>query len=417
MSYTLNYRGRRLSGEITLAGSKSISNRALIIRALSGADFPIHRLANARDTDLLLQLLQSSNEVRDAGAAGTTFRFMTAFLAGQPGVQLLTGTERMKQRPIGILVDALRRLGADISYLEKEGYPPLRIGASLNFGQNSSLSIAAGTSSQYISALLLIAPTLPGGLSLHLEGKIVSRPYIEMTLGLMQDFGVQHSWEGDTVHIPPQPYRPHPFQVEADWSAASYYYAMAAFADEVHLQLNGLFEKSKQGDAVLAEMMQAFGIETTFNEAGILLTKAAPTRPATFEWDFILCPDLAQTLAVICGGLGVQGRFTGLDTLRIKETDRIAALQAELAKVHCRLLALPPDKAPLAGRQYFQTEGKASVKNTPAFATYEDHRMAMAFAPLAMLGPIRMEDPMVVVKSYPNFWEDLKQIGFDVKEA
>ena len=252
MSYTLNYRGRRLSGEITLAGSKSISNRALIIRALSGADFPIHRLANARDTDLLLQLLQSSNEVRDAGAAGTTFRFMTAFLAGQPGVQLLTGTERMKQRPIGILVDALRWLGADIRYLEKEGYPPLRIGASLNFGQNSSLSIAAGTSSQYISALLLIAPTLPGGLSLHLEGKIVSRPYIEMTLGLMQDFGVQHSWEGDTVHIPPQPYRPHPFQVEADWSAASYYYAMAAFADEVDKAIQEI-KKSPAAERVKTE--------------------------------------------------------------------------------------------------------------------------------------------------------------------
>ncbi|MCB0559433.1 MAG: 3-phosphoshikimate 1-carboxyvinyltransferase [Lewinellaceae bacterium] len=417
MSYTLNYRGRRLTGEITLAGSKSISNRALIIRALSGTDFPIHRLANARDTALLLQLLQSNGEIRDAGAAGTTFRFMTAFLSGQPGVQLLTGTERMKQRPIGILVDALRRLGADISYLEKEGYPPLRIGAPLNFGQNSRLSIAAGTSSQYISALLLIAPTLPGGLSLQLEGKIVSRPYIEMTLGLMQYFGVYHSWKGDTVHIPSQPYQPRPFQVEADWSGASYFYAMAALADEAHLQLNGLFEKSIQGDAVLAEMMQVFGIETTFNETGILLNKTAPVLPASFDWDFILCPDLAQTLAVVCGGLGVQGRFTGLDTLRIKETDRIAALQAELAKVHCRLEALPPEGAPQTGRQYFQTEGKASVEGTPAFATYEDHRMAMAFAPLAMLGPIRVEDPMVVVKSYPNFWEDLKQIGFEVSEA
>ena len=414
MAYTLHFRGRRLAGEITLAGSKSISNRALIIRALSGKQFPIEHLANARDTELLLQLLESREAVRDAGAAGTTFRFMTAYLSRQPGVQVLTGTERMKQRPIGLLADALRQLGADITYLEKEGYPPLRIGPVSPFGHTSALSIAAGTSSQYISALLMIAPTLPQGLSLSLEGQVVSRPYIEMTLNLMRYFGVEHSWQGNTITVPPQQYHARPFRAEADWSAASYYYAMAALADEVHLQLNGLFRDSVQGDAVLAEMMAAFGIRTTFNDAGILLTKTAPSSPDTFEWDFILCPDLAQTLAVVCSGLGTRGRFTGLDTLRIKETDRIAALQAELAKVHCRMDSLLPEASPSAEKEYFHTSGKANLEGFPTFATYEDHRMAMAFAPLALLGPIRIEDPMVVAKSYPNFWEDLKRIGFEV---
>ncbi len=417
MAYKINYHGRQLTGEVSLAGSKSISNRALIIRALCEKNFPIQHLANARDTELLLQLLESGEPVRDAGAAGTTFRFMTAFLSGQPGEQILTGTERMKQRPIGLLVDALRQLGADITYLEKEGYPPLRIGAPSGFGLRGALSIAAGTSSQYISALLMIAPTLPRGLALRLEGKTVSRPYIEMTLRLMRHFGVEHHWEGDTIRIRPQRYQPRPFRVEADWSAASYYYAMAAFADEARLQLNGLFEDSVQGDAVLAEMMEAFGIRTTFNDGGALLTKSSAPVPDVFEWDFILCPDLAQTLAVICAGLGVRGVFTGLDTLRIKETDRIAALQAELAKVQCRLNPLPPEQAPAPGREYFQTEGVARVIGTPSFATYEDHRMAMAFAPLGMLGTARIEDPMVVAKSYPDFWEDLRQLGFMIESV
>ena len=415
MAHTLHFQGRRLQGEITLAGSKSISNRVLIIRALCEENFSVQSLATARDTELLLQLLESKEETRDAGAAGTTFRFMTAFLSRQPGTQVLTGTERMKNRPIGVLVDALRQLGAEISYLEKEGYPPLRIGAASNFGHSTRLSIPASTSSQYISALLLIAPTLPGGLSLHLQGKVVSRPYIEMTLKLMQYFGAGHNWQGDTIHIHPQKYLPRPFLVEADWSAASYYYAMAAFAGEAHLQLNGLFENSVQGDAVLAEMMRAFGVETTFNETGILLAKPSSTLPAPFEWDFLLCPDLAQTLAVVCCGLGARGVFTGLDTLRIKETDRIAALQAELAKVRCRLEPLAPEKTPRPERLYFQTQGKARVEGIPSFATYEDHRMAMAFAPLAMLGPIRIEDPRVVAKSYPAFWEDLRKVGFEIE--
>lgn len=402
-----------LIGEITLAGSKSISNRTLIIRALCGEDFPIGHLANAKDTDLLQGLLASTNSLRDAGAAGTTFRFMTAYLATQPGTQTLTGTERMKQRPIGVLVDALRSLGAKIEYLEKEGYPPLRIGPPDQFGQNSQVKIAANTSSQYISALLMIAPTLPNGLELELLGKIVSRPYIEMTLAQMAYFGVQHEWEGQSIRIKPQRYQARPFVVEADWSAASYYYAMAAFAEEVDLQLNGLFENSLQGDAVLTEIMAQLGVRTRFNARGIHLSKSGQALPKVFEYDFLRCPDLAQTIAVVCGGLGVTGRFTGLETLRIKETDRIAALDQELAKVGVKVI-----EAGLAadGKEYFLIEGKAAVGTpAPEFATYEDHRMAMAFAPLAFFGAIKIHEPEVVVKSYPDYWRDLEGLGFEVK--
>ncbi|MEQ8705249.1 MAG: 3-phosphoshikimate 1-carboxyvinyltransferase [Phaeodactylibacter sp.] len=412
MTLTLSRPGGKLTGEITLAGSKSISNRALIIRALSGADFPIHKLANAKDTVLLEALLKSTAETRNAGAAGTTFRFLTAYLSMQPDEQLLTGTERMKERPIGVLVDALRQLGGNISYLEKEGYPPLRIGPPDGFGKTDALSIAADTSSQYISALLMLAPTLPEGLHLQLEGQIVSRPYIEMTLSLMAYFGVTHRWEGQTIIVPPQAYQGKPFTVEADWSAASYYYAMAAIAPAAELRLNGLFEQSVQGDAVLSEMMTDFGVETHFDEAGAILTKSADTEvPAEFAWDFLKCPDLAQTLAVCCAALGTSGTFCGLETLRIKETDRILALQQELQKINANLIELPPT----GERKYYQTQGKTLYADTPTFDTYEDHRMAMAFAPLALQHPIKIEEPDVVVKSYPDFWKDLEKLGFEVK--
>lgn len=409
--YQLSKMQKVIKGEITLAGSKSISNRALLIRALCKDDFEISKLANAKDTQLLTHLLKSKDPIRDAGAAGTTFRFMTAYLSMQPGVQTLTGTERMKQRPIGVLAEALKELGADIEYLEKEGYPPLRIGEAGKFGDQTELSIAAHTSSQYISALLMLAPHLPKGLNLKLEGDIVSRSYIEMTLNLIRYFGVDYEWEGQTIRIAPQPYQAKDFVVEADWSAASYYYIMAAFAENLDLQLNGLFEESVQGDAVIAEMMAQFGVKTSYNKAGIRLTKEPDFElPEVFEWDFILCPDIAQTMAVICAGLGVKGRFTGLSTLRIKETDRIMALEQELAKVGVKVYEDPQAK------DYFIVEGRATVDGEPQFDTYEDHRMAMAFAPLAMLGTIKIAEPMVVVKSYPDFYKDLVKLGFEVAQ-
>jgi 3-phosphoshikimate 1-carboxyvinyltransferase len=372
-------------------------------------------LANANDTELLQSLLQREKIILDAGPAGTTFRFLTAYLALQPDIQILTGSERMKKRPIKVLVEALRQLGADIEYLEKEGYPPLKIGEpNDDFGRKNRLTIPADTSSQYISALLMIAPILPRGLELTLAGKIVSRPYIEMTLALMRYFGVTAGWKDNVIKINPQDYRAKEFTVEADWSAASYYYAMAVFADELDLQLNGLFKDSVQGDAVLAPMMEKFGIKTVFNDRGIRLTKSGAAIPPVFEYDFLECPDLAQTLAVVCAGAGVHGVFTGLETLRIKETDRISALKNELAKVQAFLSKLPEKFSKKSGKQFFQIEGKAVVENAPTFATYEDHRMAMAFAPLAMFGDIRIEEPEVVKKSYPNFWRDLTELGFEV---
>ena len=416
MTVALTKSSKNIKGEITLNGSKSIANRALIIRALCSEDFPIDNLSNSKDTVLMDALLKSDSDVRDAGAAGTTFRFLTAYLSMQEGTQVLTGTERMKQRPIGVLAEALKTLGANIEYLEKEGYPPLKIHTPNNLGANNQLSISAGTSSQYISALLMIAPTLPKGLELTLDGKIVSRPYIEMTLNMMEYFGVKHAWKEQTIIVQPQTYQAKPFTVEADWSGASYYYAMAAFAEELDLQLNGLFENSVQGDSVLAKMMEAFCVKTSFNKKGVRLQKYK-TKKVTpiFEWDFLKCPDLAQTLAVVCGGLGVQGLFSGLETLRIKETDRIAALQTELAKVQVYLSPLPKRFSPKSEKEYYMIDGKAVVEQ-PTFPTYEDHRMAMAFAPLAMLGPIDVEEAMVVEKSYPLFWEDLKKLGFKVKD-
>ncbi len=415
---------RLLGGDIVLDGSKSISNRALIVLSLAGVDPAgwLSRLSTSKDTTTLYRLLMQSGDYYDAGDAGTTFRFLTAFLSLQPGVQVLTGSARMRERPIGGLVEALRGLGADIDYLEKEGYPPLRIGAIKPGQGRATVRIHAGTSSQFLSALLLIGPYLPGGLELIPEGRLVSRPYLEMTLQLMRFFSAEAEWQNDTVIVAPGRYRPRHFTVEADWSAASYWYAMAALADDVDLRLHGLFGDSWQGDSVVMKMMQQFGIQTTVSgvsngnivegpigsEGEVLHLKKSGIAPVThFQWDFTDCPDIAQTIAVICAGLGVPGLFSGLETLFIKETDRVLALQTELAKVGVSFREQPD------GNAAFMVQGKAGWEKTPRFATYNDHRMAMAFAPLALFGPINIEKPSVVVKSYPAFWEHLGKAGFD----
>ncbi len=413
--FQVSKENKNIVGHLTLDGSKSISNRALIIRALAGSNFPIHNLANAKDTQTLEALLQHKGDTFDCGAAGTTFRFLTAYLSLQQGTQILTGSDRMKQRPIGVLVNALQELGAKIEYLEKEGYPPLKIHAPQITNQDR-IKISAGTSSQYISALLMIAPTLQNGLTIELEGNVVSRPYIEMTLGLMEYFGVSHEWEANEIKITKQTYIGKEFTAEADWSAASYYYIMAAFADKLDLQLDGLGPKSTQGDSVLVEMMESFGIQSRFTEKGIHLSKSDKATAPVFEWDFIRCPDIAQSLAVVCGGTGISGLFSGLETLRIKETDRIAALQNELVKMQVFFSALPKKFSKNSDNEYFMIEGKAVIDN-PQFPSYEDHRMAMAFAPIGMLAPVKIEEPNVVEKSYPKFWEDLQKIGFKIEEV
>jgi len=419
MIYELSHSGGPLKGHIELTGSKSIANRALIIRALTEGDFPIHRLAAADDTVRLERLLASKDEVLDAGPAGTTFRFLTGYLSRRPGYQTLTGSQRMKERPIGILVDALRELGAAIEYVEKEGYPPLRIGYS-TLDKASELTIAANTSSQYISSLLLLAPTLPHGLKLTLEGEIVSVPYIKMTLSLMAYFGVEHTWEGQTISVAPQAYTAREFTVEADWSAASYYYGLAALAPEADLQIDGLFAESVQGDAVVAELYSRFGVTTTFNQSGVRIEKSsAAAVPPLFEQDFVECPDIAQTLMATCAGLGVHALYSGLQTLFIKETDRVNAMKAELGKLGVALYKIPTHMSGAGpGQQYFGQEGKADyAAGRPTFATYHDHRMAMALAPLALQHSVRIEDPLVVDKSYPDFYQDFEKLGFRVTKV
>lgn len=400
-----------LHGSVQLPGSKSISNRALIIRALSGESFPIAGLAEAKDTQTMIRLLDQFPEVMDVGPAGTTFRFLTAYLSLQPGVQVLTGSDRMKQRPIGLLVEALRKLGAKIDYLEKEGYPPLRIqGFDPAFQEEKELSIPASTSSQFISALLLIAPVLPLGLHLQLEGEIVSRPYIQMTLNLMTYFGAPYQWEGDVIQVPSSGYLPKSFEVESDWSAASYYYTLAALAPEADLRISRFQSKSVQGDAVMASYMTRFGIQSSFEGNELRIFKPANTPlPESFTYNFLECPDTAQSVAVICAGLGVPARLEGLRTLRVKETDRIQALITELAKVGVEAWA--------EGDEVLHISGKAQLADNPSFTTYEDHRMAMAFAPLACRGKLQIEDPAVVDKSYPSFWKDLKSLGFTMEGA
>ncbi|MFK8163429.1 MAG: 3-phosphoshikimate 1-carboxyvinyltransferase [Lewinella sp.] len=416
--YQLSHPNPTLKGHIALTGSKSIANRALIIRALTPGGFPIHRLAAADDTVRLEGMLASDDEVLDAGPAGTTFRFLTGYLSRRPGHQILTGSQRMKERPIGILVDALLELGADIEYTEKEGYPPLKIGYS-SLDQADAITIAADTSSQYISSLLMLAPTLPNGLRLTLDGEIVSIPYIKMTLSLMAYFGVTSSWEGQTIVVLPQAYHPREFTVEADWSAASYYYGLAALADSADLQIDGLFSDSVQGDAVVAKLYERFGVVTTFNDTGLRIEKAAGAAvPPLFEQDFVECPDIAQTLMATCAGLGVQALYSGLQTLFIKETDRVAAMKAELGKMGIALYKIPAHMSGAGpGQQVFAQEGKADFSaGAPTFATYHDHRMAMAMAPLALLHPIKIEDPEVVGKSYPDFYRDFERLGFVVEK-
>lgn len=397
-----------LKGSIKLPSSKSLSNRALIINALCEEDFAIAGLSKAEDTQSLRRLLEGDDMIMDAGAAGTTYRFLTAYLALQDDSRILTGSKRMLERPVGILVDALNELGANIEYLGKAGYPPIQIHAPRGEWQ-SNLFMDAGISSQYISAILMIAPLLPNGLRLTLEGEIVSRPYIQMTLNLMRYFGVEHQWKEQVIHISPQAYQARDFRVEADWSAASYYYAMAALSDEVDLLLEGLYEDTVQGDAVLVDLMKQFGVLSSYEPKGVRLLKS-DRNIDLFDHDFLECPDLAQTFAVLCAAKGVRANLRGLNTLRIKETDRIQALRKELNKLGAELETSEQRCIVLKGVQ-------ASKKKPTRIKTYKDHRMAMAFAPLVFAGyPLEIEDPQVVRKSYPNFWEDLKSLNVEIKD-
>lgn len=385
---------------IPLPSSKSESNRALVIDALTKGKNTLNNLAEARDTQTMIRLLQTNPAVFDVLDAGTTMRFLTAFAAVTNQQKVLTGTPRMCQRPIGILVDALRSLGAEIHYLGNEGFPPLAV-QGLSNQLSDKIRIRGDVSSQFISAILMIAPLLPLGLNLELEGKVGSRSYIEMTLELMAQFGIDYSWEGNTIKINPQSYRPSYFTVESDWSGASYWFSLLACADAGSFFLKGLKEKSLQGDAAIVEIMTHLGIRSTFQEGGILLEKKAVT--GLKSWDFTHCPDLAQTIAVTCAILGQNTLFKGLESLRIKETDRILALQQELGKFNAELREIAPDT--------FQVIPSVTMPRLVQIHTYDDHRMAMAFMPLVTKTNLWIEDPAVVNKSYPSFWNQVAEAG------
>jgi 3-phosphoshikimate 1-carboxyvinyltransferase len=384
-----------------LPASKSISNRALIINALAGSSSQLNNLSDANDTQLMLRLVNSKDRTIDVEDAGTTMRFLTAYFSVTNQHKVLTGTERMKERPIGILVDALRSLGVGIEYLEKDGYPPHEVKKFT--GQNAQdLRVRGDVSSQYISALMMIAPVLPKGLTITFEGKVGSRPYIEMTAALMKHFGAEATLLTDKVIIAHQRYSPSSFTVESDWSAASYWFGFTALASEAEISLPRLTLNSLQGDSKIINIMESLGVIARLENDLLKLSKKEARKE--ISWDFTHCPDLAQTVAVVCAAKGIVGRFTGLESLRIKETDRIAALQNELRKIGADLQE--NDNA------HWTLIPSTKLPSAASFQTYKDHRMAMAFAPLACLMDVQIENPEVVRKSYPNFWNDMKTFGF-----
>ena len=399
---------------INLTGSKSESNRALIIAALSKGTVTAKNLSDAADTvvlnNILVQLSTAALEERrtvDVGHAGTAMRFLTAFLSTIPEQFKLTGSGRMQERPIGILVDALKSLGADISYEKNEGYPPLLINGGLK-NTPSEVSIRGNVSSQYLSALLIIAPTLPNGLSLHIIGGLTSRPYLEMTLNMLATAGIAHSWEGDTIHIKKQLHQSATLVVEPDWSAASYWYSIAALAEKADITLPNLREESLQGDSEIQRIMVPLGVSTSRTKDGIRLISDGE-QPVTEVLNLKDCPDLAQTIIVCAAAKGLNLAFTGLETLKIKETNRVLALQTELAKIG---VLLNEDN-----EVYTLDCSGLHFPEKITIATYDDHRMAMAFAPLSLLiREVEIEDYQVVEKSYPDFWKDLQKAGFTVQE-
>lgn len=406
----------RIKAEINLPASKSISNRVLVIHSLSGGNSTLHNLSDCDDTQVMINALRDMPEVIDIKAAGTAMRFMSAYLSVTEREHVITGTERMKHRPIGVLVDALRRLGADIEYVGEQGYPPLRIrGKQLEGG---TLEVPGNISSQYISALLMIGPALRNGLELRLTGDIISRPYIDLTLHVMHEFGCKIEWSSvDTISVKPQRYDDREYVVENDWSASSYWYEMLALSEdkESGVVLPGLRDASRQGDSVVRYLYSLLGVKTAFkNDDHGQNTKVALTRHFSaltrMDYDFINQPDLAQTFVVTCCALGIPFHFTGLASLKIKETDRIEALKTEMRKLGYVLRDVNDCELEWDGE-------RCEAEDNPSIDTYEDHRMAMSFAPLAItLGCIRINNPEVVSKSYPNYWDDLRKAGFEITE-
>lgn len=408
----------RLSGTVRLPASKSISNRALVIHALSGGDVLPDNLSDCDDTEVIVEALRRRPYEIDIKAAGTAMRFMTAYLSTCKGEEhLLTGTERMRHRPIGVLVDALRLLGADISYAGEEGFPPLHIrGGMLEGGE---LEMAGNVSSQYVSALLMVGPMLQKGLTLHLTGSVISRPYIDLTLWMMREFGADAAWTAhDTIEVKAQPYQKRSYLIENDWSAASYWYELMALShhEEDEIRLEGLMDGSKQGDSSVRHIFSLLGVKTIFESrqegvpTTVILRRTGRSVPR-LEYDFVNTPDLAQTFVVCCALMGVHFHFYGLSTLKIKETDRIEALKAEMRKLGYVL-------HDVNGCELLWDGERCEADWSDGIDTYEDHRMAMAFAPAAFcVEGLRINHPQVVSKSYPHFWDDLKSVHFMIEDS
>ena len=404
-----------LNQTIKLPASKSISNRALIIHALSGGAILPNNLSDCDDTTVIIDALQNNPHEINIKAAGTAMRFMTAFLSVKDGEEhVLTGTERMKHRPIGVLVDALRHLGADIKYAGEEGFPPLRIkGRKLDGGL---LEVPGNISSQYISALLMIGPTLKNGLTLRLTGDVISRPYIDLTLWTMREFGADADWSDfETISVAPKPYKERNYYIENDWSAASYWYEMMALSthEDDEIRLEGLMDGSKQGDSSVRYIFSLLGVKSTFEskEEGVPTTvtlRHTNRCVPRLEYDFVNSPDLAQTFVVCCALKNVHFHFTGLSTLKIKETDRIEAMKKEMRKLGYVIHDKNNSELIWDGERCMpEIEG--------GIDTYEDHRMALSFAPASLcIDGLSINNPQVVTKSYPHFWEDIKSVGFEV---
>jgi len=395
----LAHHSGNISGKINVSGSKSESNRMLILQS----QFPnlsLNNLSNSDDTKYLQKALKGDDPVVDISHAGTAMRFLTAYFSAKPGREvILTGSERMQNRPISILVEALRCLGAEIEYVKKEGYPPLKIRGK-RFDQ-TRVSIQGNVSSQYISALLLMAPGLDKGLEIELLGMITSVPYINMTLSLLKDLGISYQWEGNVISVKPKKtIRDTVMTVESDWSSASYFYSLVALSDHGKLTLSAYKENSLQGDSSLTEIYTHFGVETEFQEHSITLTKK-PKELAPLKLDLSNSPDLAQTIVVTCFGMGIACDLNGLHTLKIKETDRLVALQQELEKLGAEISIT--DKS-------LHLRPSTKIKENVNIETYDDHRMAMAFAPLCLKVPITINDAEVVTKSYTDFWKDFESV-------
>lgn len=396
-----------INTEIKLSSSKSESNRALIINAITGFKGMLNNVSDARDTQTMLRLLSSDEKTLDVLDAGTTMRFLTSLKAVSGENRIMTGTPRMCERPIGILVNALRELGAEIVFLKNEGYPPLEL-KGFKFSGKKRIQIKGDVSSQYISSLLMVSPLLQEGLELELVGHIASRPYILMTLELMRHFGIQYTFEGQIISIPSQKYVASTFAIESDWSGASYWYSVVALSSNAKVHLLGLKEDSLQGDSAIVGIMSKLGVKTEFDKDGAILTSIPSIKEISIDFDE--CPDLAQTIAAVVAAKGIKATFTGIESLKIKETDRVLALQNELKKMGASFI----ETSPLI---YVITPGVWDSTTTTRFETYDDHRMAMAFAPLSLIQTVEIEHPDVVKKSYPTYWEHLAKAGFIIEEV